>query len=789
MTPATVLCRLCAQECEADFCCTGCKNVHAILRESGALADGADPRETELFRKSLELGLIARPAIDRQPAPVSADAPTAETAFEVSGLWCPACGWLIEHTLAKERGLISAEVLFTSDLVKVRYAPQYLPPSRIRERIEQLGYRAREYGGADSGLRDQVRRDLLLRTGVAAFLWLNVMTLSGIFYVGYLEPVAASMRVYLPFVLMALTAPAIFYSAWPVLRIATMAARHGALRMEALLALGILTAFGYSAVQVFRGGEHYYFDTACALVTLVLAGKLIENGAKEGAARGVTLLHRMMPRKARLLDRDRERFVAVEALAPGDRFLVKAGERIPADGVVEEGAAGVDESILTGESAPRRKSPGAVVAAGSLNADGVLRIRATKNAAGSVLAQMVHRVEQALATRAGIERNVDRAARVFIPIVIAVALFTFAGWMWKGAGAAAALSNAISVLVIACPCALGIATPLALSAAMGSASRRGILVNHASVLEKLPEVDTVVFDKTGTITEGNFGVRDFTGEGDALTMLTSLEAASEHPLGTAILNHAKQAGIRPRPASDVIRHEGLGMEATVDGRRVFAGNGRLLERLGIANGDRFVSPRWHRDGHTVVLFGWDGEVRGALALGDRIRDEAPVTVAALQSRGIRVWIVSGDSVAVTAAVAQSVGADGFRAEVLPGGKVDAIAELRRQGRAVAMVGDGVNDAPALASADLGIAMGSGAALAMQAAPLVLMTPRLDRVIEAMDLARRTGTVVRRNLFWAFLYNTVGIAMAASGHLHPIAAAGAMVLSSVSVVAQSARLSR
>ncbi|MEZ5398401.1 MAG: cation-translocating P-type ATPase [Bryobacteraceae bacterium] len=789
MSPApAAACGLCGQPCgpAESYCCPGCRNVHAILRESGALADGADPKETELFRRSLELGLISQCRTRTAGPKIPENTESVEAAFELGGLWCPACGWLIEHTLSRERGVVSAEVHFASDLLKVRYAPQYLPPDRIRECVEQLGYRAADYRPGEHGARDQARRDLLLRTGVAAFLWLNVMTLSGILYVGYFENVAGDIRRNIPFLLMALSAGAIFYSGWPVFRVAAIGLGHGALRVEALLGAGILAAWGFSAVEAFRGGAHFYFDTACALVTLVLGGKLLETGARDRTDRAIALLYRMMPSKARLVEHGRELFVAVSSLEPGQVFLVKAGERIPADGDVEEGGASVDQSVLTGESAPVRKQAGDRVAAGSFNVDGVLRVRSTQSGEGGTLGDIVRSVESALTTRSGIVRAVDRVSRVFIPAVIAIAAATFAGWYgFGGAPAASALSHAIAVLVIACPCALGIATPMALAAAIGAASRHGILVNHASVLETLPRVDTVVFDKTGTITEGVFAVQALEGD---LGPLASLEAASEHPIGQALVRHARKTGAVIEPVTNVVRHEGMGLEGTVGRRCVFAGSTRLLQALNLATETQLpAAAQWVESGCTLIYFGWDGQVRGWAALGDRIREDAAGAVAELGALGIRTVLLSGDTPEATGKVARAVGAQHFRAGVLPAGKAEAIAEMQRAGAVVAMAGDGVNDAPALARADLGIAMGSGTALAMQAAPVVLMSNSLHRVLDTIRLARRTVRVVRMNLFWAFLYNTAGIVLAAAGYLHPIAAAGAMVVSSLSVVTQSSRL--
>ena len=797
-------CTLCGLECgTAAFCCAGCENVYAILRESGAIASGQNFRETDLFRESLRLGLIANPSEAPQPIPDGAE--TRERVFHVAGMWCTSCGWLIEHALARLRGVRSAEVLFASDLLKVRYCPQYLPPERIVERVNTLGYRASESPGP-AGAADSERKDLLLRTGIAAFLSMNAMMFSLVVYASYFERITGFGR-YIPFVLMALATPSVFYCAAPILRIAWNGARMGVLRMESLLAMGILTTYGYSVVLTFSGSTRVYFDTACAIVTLVLTGKTIERGAKEKTARAITMLYRLMPNKARLMVEGRERFVSLEALRPGAVFRVKSGERIPADGVVVEGRSHADESVLTGESAPRPKAPGDAVICGSVNTGGVLEVAATRVGADSTLAQIVRTVEQAAASRTQVERAVDRAARIFVPAVLALAALTFAGWDWRTGKPADALMHGIAVLVIACPCALGIATPLALTAAVAAASRRGILVSDTRVLETIRKVDMVVLDKTGTATEGEFALLETVGGASRMAELAALETCSEHPLAKAITRcHAPSA----RKASDVTIHPGMGISGVVGGVRYFVGNRRLVENvvqdvgrtpwsapdplvplptLRTRQRDEGVprGPGGPPHERTSTYFGWDGAVQGEMIFGDRIRPDAAQLCANLRKRGVRTMLLSGDSSAATEATAAAVGADAWTAEATPARKVAIIRELQQRGDVVAMIGDGVNDAPSLAQANLGIALGSGADIAMMAAPLVLMGASLGGVIETLDLARRTFRIVRQNLFWAFAYNVAGMTLAAAGVLNPILAAGAMVLSSLSVIGNSRRL--
>jgi heavy metal translocating P-type ATPase len=515
----------------------------------------------------------------------------------------------------------------------------------------------------------------------------------------------------------------------------------------------------------------------------------------------VTLLYRLMPNKARLVVEGRERFVSVDALEAGAVFRVKSGERIPADGVVLKGRSHADESVLTGESAPRPKAPGDAVVCGSVNTGGVLEISATRVGAASTLAQMVRTVEQAAGSRTRMERSVDRAARLFIPAVLAVAVATFAGWTLRTGEPAEALMHAIAVLVIACPCALGIATPLALAAAVTAAARRGILVSDTRVLETIHKVDMVVMDKTGTATEGVFTLLETAGDTSRMAELAALEGCSEHPIGKAIVRHAasctepgpagtpsgsgayqpsRQPAARLPEVRDVTVHTGMGIAGRIGETRYFIGNRRMAEQMtGTVPGTLDAGPH--------VYFGWDGVIRGWMRFGDRVRPEAAALCAELRRRGIRTVLLSGDSLAATAAVAEAIGAAEWRAEATPEGKIEILRHYQQAGAVVAMVGDGVNDAPSLAQADLGIALGSGADIAMQAAPLVLMNNSLGAVVETLDLARRTFRIVRQNLFWAFIYNLVGISLAVAGVLSPILAAAAMVLSSLSVIGNSRRL--
>lgn len=839
-------CQLCGLPCgkcplstsvenaERLFCCVGCMNVYLILAETGAIANGQDVRKTDVFKQALQLGLIARG--DREEENHQSDASTAtldssardsDLVLQISGMWCSSCAWLIEHAVKALPGVRSVEASFATDLLKVQYQPQLLPPDRIVQRVAKFGYKATPF--APGTPRDSAEQlDLLLRFGLAAFFWLNIMTFSLAIYVGYFEHIADSVRHYMPFVLMTLATPVVFYCGWPLLRLFWLDFRNRTLRMESLVCLGVLAAYLYSVVQAFQGASRVYFDTASAIITFVLAGKLLERGAKDQTSRCVTLLQRMVPNKVRLLADGREYFVSAEALQSGQIFLVKAGEHFPADGTVEQGITHADESLVTGEATPVAKQPAAHVIAGSVNLDGVVHVKATETGRDCTLARIIALVERALSSRSELERTVDRVSRIFVPCVVGIAVLTFiVCWAAGFTSFGGALMRMISILVIACPCALGLATPLAITTAMGNASRRGILISDASILETLGAVNHVVLDKTGTMTEGKFELtgcelvtnhaslrlssrtnatdcaRDYwaaesthaslsTSYEEVFELLASLEQYSEHPLGRATVSFARERKISLTEASCVEIHKGLGITGMVAERSVFVGGRWLLKRLAISVDahSELVARRWESEGQTVAFFGWDGDVRGCLAFGDHPRRHASELVADLKQRGVTPHLVSGDSRATTEAIASQLGVEDFLAEVLPDQKARLIQEYRkREGAVVAMVGDGINDAPALAESHLGIAMGSGTDIAMRAASVVLMDNDLEKIPEVFDLARKTMRIVRQNLFWAFFYNTAGITLAVLGILNPIFAAVAMLLSSLSVVGNSLRIAR
>jgi cation-transporting ATPase V/Cu+-exporting ATPase len=714
-----------------------------------------------------------------------------EVEFGVTGMTCGSCAARVEKILSRQEGVDRAAVNFATERVTVLLRSPEASPDDLVAAVAKLGYglvpvepsAVTDEVDAEGGLQAMWRRRLL----VAWPLALIVLVVS----MGFMHEAWAM------WVAMVLTVPVQFWAGYPFLHQAGVRARVLQTNMDTLVALGTLTAFFYSSYLVITQGPHagHYFDSSALIIAFLLLGRYLEARAKGRASSAIRALLQLGAKEARLVVDGEERMTAVENVRVGDVVRVRPGEKIPVDGEVVDGASAVDESMLTGESVPVDKGPGDAVVGAALNAQGSLTIRATAVGADTALAQIVRLVEEAQGSKAPVQRVADQIAGVFVPCVLALAFGTLAGAVVVGATQDGIVA-AVSVLIIACPCALGLATPTAIMVGTGRGASMGILIKGGEVLERSKRIDTVVFDKTGTLTTGQMALTDAVAApgvdpDDLVRRAGAVEAASEHPVGRALAAGVGDRGLSLPPATDFRSITGEGVRATVDGDLVCVGRRPLVEATGMAIGADLLdaAARLEAQGKTAVLAGWGGQARGVLAVADRLKDEAPAAVAALHALGIEVAMITGDNRRTATTIAEQVGVDRVLAEVRPAGKAEEVQRLQSEGRIVAMVGDGINDAPALVQADLGIAMGSGTDVAIESSDITLLAPDLRRVENAIRLARRTFRTILQNLGWAFGYNVAAIPLAMTGSLNPAIAAAAMAFSSVSVVLNSLRLYR
>jgi cation-transporting ATPase V/Cu+-exporting ATPase len=713
----------------------------------------------------------------------------AEVELAISGMTCGSCAARVQRTLNKQAGVEEAAVNLATNRAAVRFDPEQITLDGLTAAVAKIGYGATPVveEPAEDTEAEAIRR-WARRIVVAWPLAVTVFVLSTFFM----------HHEWARWTALVLTIPVEFWAGYPFLQQAAVRARVLQANMDTLIAIGTLAAFAYSAYQVVFGGPHaaHYLDTSALIVAFLLLGRYFEARAKGRASRAIRKLLELGAKEAQLVVGDEERTVPVDSVQVGDVVRVRPGEKVPVDGVVVTGVSAVDESMLTGESVPVDKGPGDRVAGASLNRQGVLTVRATAVGAQSALAQIVRQVEEAQASRAPVQHLADRIAGVFVPVVLAIALVTFAAW-WIGAGdATRGLVAAVAVLIIACPCALGLATPTAILVGTGKGASLGVLIKGGEVLERSVRIDTVLFDKTGTLTRGRMALTDVVAapgedEREVVARAAAVEDGSEHPVGRAIVEGARQRGVAIEPVDRFSAVAGRGVQGDVAGVTVYVGRRALVSDAGLAlpAAVEEAAATLEADGKTVVFTGWDGVVRGVFAVSDTLKAEAAAAVAGLQAMGLDVAMITGDNRRTAAAVADAVGIGRVRAEVLPADKVGEVKRLQDEGRTVAMVGDGVNDAPALAQADLGIAIGTGTDVAIESSDITLLSGDLHGVTTAILLARRTFRTIRQNLGWAFAYNVCLIPLAAFGRLNPVVASAAMAFSNVSVVSNSLRLAR
>ncbi|MCV7316049.1 cadmium-translocating P-type ATPase [Mycolicibacillus parakoreensis] len=705
------------------------------------------------------------------------------TDLALRGMTCASCAARVERGLNRLDG-VHATVNLALERAHIDHDAA-VTADQLIEAVQAAGYEAAVVGAGPEPVDPEVPEDQLrARLIVAAVLAAPVVALS---------MVPAWQFPGWQWLVFALSTPIVVWSGYPFHRAAAVTARHGASTMDTLVSLGTLAAYLWSTVVLVTGaterGGHVYFEVAAAVTAFLLAGRYAEARAKRSAGAALRALLTLGAKDAVVLRDGAEVRVPIEQLHVDDIVVVRPGERVATDGVITAGTSALDTSAMTGESVPVDVGPGAEALGGALNTYGRVLVRATRVGADTQLARMAKLVSDAQSGKASVQRLADRVSAVFVPAVLVVAAVTLLGWLVAGGSAAAAFTAAVAVLIIACPCALGLATPTAILVGTGRGAQLGILIKEPRVLENVRHVDTVVLDKTGTVTTGAMAVHDVTahpGE-DAATVLAhaaAVEAASEHPLAAAIVAAAKKRGLAPAAVTEFVNDPGTGVSGTVGGRRV------SVSRTGTLAGVDLLTPAPARSG-TVVDVAWDDRVRGTITLGDTIKPSSAAAIAELQAMGITPVLLTGDSAAVARRVADEVGIDPAHviAGVLPTGKADAVAALQADGATVAMVGDGVNDSVALATADIGMAMGTGTDVAIEAGDLTLVRGDLRTVPTALRLSSRTLRTIRVNLFWAFGYNVAAIPLAALGLLNPMIAGAAMACSSVLVVLNSLRLRR
>jgi Cu+-exporting ATPase len=704
-----------------------------------------------------------------------------QTTLALEGMTCASCAARIERTLNKLDG-VEATVNFATETAAVSYDPQRTAEGELVGAVEKVGYGAHPARGADAA-GEHAHSPPPMRLLVAVVLAAPLVLLAMV------PPLQFGGWEWLS---LALATPVVFWSGAEFHRAALRNARHGAATMDTLVSLGTLAAWTWSTVVLLAGLDaDMYFEVSAVITALILLGRFFETRAKRRSGAAIRALLELGAKEARVLRDGSETLIPVAQLRVGDLFVVRPGEKIATDGVVEEGGSAVDQSMLTGEPVPVEVGPGASVAGATLNTSGRLVVRATKVGADTALAQIARLVEQAQAGKASVQRLADRVSAIFVPVVIVISLATLGGWLLAGASASTAFTAAVAVLIIACPCAMGLATPTALMVGTGRGAQLGILIKGPEVLEQTRRISTVVLDKTGTITEGRMRLVEAlpvdTTREELLLLAGAAESASEHPLAQAVAAAAPgRLGVE-----DFRNHAGLGVEALVDGHAVLVGRPGFLAEWAISVPAEARSWLEHAeaDGRTVVAVAWDGQLHGLLALADTVKASSAQAVVELKQLGLRPILLTGDNLRAAGAIAAEVGIEDVRADVLPSEKASQIERLQEQGATVAMVGDGVNDAPALAQADLGLAIGTGTDVAIEASDLTLVSGDLRAAADAIRLARRTLRTIKGNLFWAFAYNVAAIPLAVAGLLDPVIAAAAMAASSIFVVTNSLRLRR
>ncbi len=722
---------------------------------------------------------------------------TQKTEFDIEGMTCAACSSRIEKVLNKQPGVKQATVNLAAESAVVEYNPNTLEIPDIIGRIKKLGYEANEKsntGDASENQKEKQIKEMKFKLVLSALLSLPLL----VTMLDHLLGVSLPALFMNPWFQFALATPIQFYVGRQFYTGAYRSLRSGGANMDVLVALGTSAAYFYSLYEAFLtiGNPgympHLYFETSAIIITLILFGKYLELTAKSRTKTAISKLLNLQAKQARVIRNGEEQMVAVEEVRSGDHLIVKPGEKIPVDGIIVKGRTSVDESMITGESIPIEKNMNADVIGSTMNKNGTVEMKATKVGKDTALASIIKAVEDAQGSKAPIQRLADVISGYFVPIVVIIAVLTFIVWITlvSPGNFEPALVAAIAVLVIACPCALGLATPTSIMVGTGKSAENGILFKGGEHLEQTHKLNTIVFDKTGTITKGKPEVTNFTGDDVTLQFLASAEKGSEHPLAEAIVAYATEKGVDMLDTDDFTAIPGHGIKAAISGKEVLVGTRKLMRdhHIEMSNVDKKMA-EYESEGKTAMLISVDGRFSGIVAVADTVKDSAIEAVKQLKEQNLEVFMLTGDNERTAKAIAKQVGIDEVIAEVLPEQKADKVKEIQLQGKKVAMVGDGINDAPALATADIGIAIGTGTEVAIEAADVTILGGELLLIPKAIKMSHATIRNIRQNLFWAFAYNSAGIPIAAAGLLAPWVAGAAMAFSSVSVVTNSLRLKR
>jgi Cu2+-exporting ATPase len=786
------------------FCCNGCRGIYRLIHDEG-LEGFYDKRDWDESAAGPSL-LANNPdprlfdALIRDIPPV-ADAPLLkEIEIYVGNIRCASCIWLNEKILSRTDGVVYARLNYATHMARIRWNPETTGLDTILARIASIGYLPKPYTESERHKAQSAEaKDLLVRFGTAAFLSSNLMIYSIALYAGYFQGFDKNIKHLFEIISLLLTIPVLFYSGMPFIKSTLRGLRSLHFTMDSLITIGSGSAFIYSIYCLFTGGE-VYFDTSAMIITLILLGRYIETTAKGKASMTIQMLSELVPKEARKLrpanqgsNAPDSEMVPVASIKKGDCLLVKPGERIPLDGTVISGESEVDESVITGESRPVVKSAGLTVIGGSMNMFGSVVFEAAGTEKDMLLSKIIQSVSEAQSTKPPIQNTADRAVAVFVPAIIVISFLTLIFYLVRGASLDVALMTSISVLVIACPCSLGLSTPLAVLISSTIASSRGILIKNGEVIENVVKVSGVVFDKTGTITIGKPVLKktlvlDASLDAEELLMMAaSLERFSEHSTGNAIMEAAK--GLNTYDVSGFKAVPGKGVEGLLNGLHVFVGNINFMAQRGIQVGEDTKESvlAFEAEGYTAVFTGWGDRLRGIFLVADRVRDDAAEAIKTLRRMGLQTTIISGDTVTTTRAIAEAVGIHDVIGGALPQQKRELISDMQKKGGRILMIGDGINDAPALTEAFVGIGMGRGTEIAMESSDAILVRNRLDTVPFFIRLCRKTFRIIKQNIFWAFFYNIAAIPLAISGVLHPIVAAGAMSISSLFVVFNSLRI--